>query len=216
MLAGASPSFFPGKDIPRQLGWSGLGSQAPPSRTWGARAGGRATVAGGSEQPLKRGTWGPCLSPGKSVSWLLSEEPSSPGGQRLRGQCDNCTARLLLSAVSRKTMARAVQGFAVRPLSRPSRGAEFGSTPHGRRGCHLVGPPCLRGRAARRCRSCLLHGLEEIPCLLSLTGPALTLRLEAGAARPPTLGHGEAPQAPARCPGCLSPAHPGSKPGAGV
>lgn len=34
----------------------------------------------GSEQPLERGMWGPHVSPGSSVSLLLSEELSSRGG----------------------------------------------------------------------------------------------------------------------------------------
>lgn len=66
--------------------------------------------------------------PGNSESRLGVEKPSSEkekeeGGALIplraeaHGQREHCTARLLLSAVSRKTMVRAVQGFTQRPLS---------------------------------------------------------------------------------------------------
>lgn len=64
-------------------------------------------------------------SPGSSESRLGVEEPSSEEEEEeggvlipLRAEAHgHCTARLLLSAVSRKTMARAVQGFTQWPLS---------------------------------------------------------------------------------------------------
>lgn len=65
------------------------------------------------------------VSPGNSESRLGVVEPSSgkekEDGRALlplqagaHGQREHCTARLLLSAVSRKTMVRAVQGFSRR------------------------------------------------------------------------------------------------------
>lgn len=72
--------------------------------------------------------YGVHVSPGNSESRLGVVEPSSekekeegraliPLRAGAHEQREHCTARLLLSAVSRKTMVRAVQGFSRRPLS---------------------------------------------------------------------------------------------------
>lgn len=90
-------------------------------------------LARGWWPPAAPGAWGQRPAPRSSESRLPAEEPNSkegrsrsspPGGrQGPRGQRDNCTVLLLLAALSRKTMARAVQGFAARPLSWQPRGA---------------------------------------------------------------------------------------------
>lgn len=100
------------------------------SRCLGAESGPVKDVSGGQSRaassPSSAG-YGVHESPGSSESRLGVEEPSSEekeeGGALIplraeaHGQREHCTARLLLSAVSRKTMARAVQGFTQWPLS---------------------------------------------------------------------------------------------------
>lgn len=101
-----------------------------PGQSCGELGGGR-QGAGGRQQPPERGV---SARPRGALSHgcrRRSQTPKKdgaarapPGGRRgPRGQRDNCTVLLLLAALSRKTMARAVQGFAARPLSWQPRGA---------------------------------------------------------------------------------------------
>lgn len=184
---GAGPGFFPGTDILGSLG-AGTEQAGQPRRP---EAGHGHPELGAEPQRLAAAS--SPLSTGRGVRTRPQEARSqgccrgrrapeeegalvAPARRRPRGQRDSSTARLLLAAVSRKTMARAVQGFAGRPLSRASRGAASGPARHlpgpgSRGGCHPAGPRCLRGRASGRCGSSLLREPGQSPQLLSLDGP---------------------------------------------
>lgn len=125
-----------GRGLSGGLGWWPPRRARPSPQPWGQRtvpklgqgAGAEPWGAGSRQQPPGRGVSArPRGALSHGCRWR-SQTPKKAGAARPppggpRGQRDNCTVPLLLAALSRKTMARAVQGFAARPLSWQPRGA---------------------------------------------------------------------------------------------